>query len=756
MELDHGFRVGRWEIHPSRNSIADGEQAARVEPKVMGVLVELAARPGEVVTRNDLIEKIWRGRIVSDEVLSRCVSLLRSALRDDPKNPQFVQTIPRVGYRLISPVTELEPLTAGTAQTQDIVETSPVSASQHRPVSATAATARQKPPPASTLKILLRELRRRNVFRVAASYVVIGWLLIEASSVVLDLGAPAWVPRVISFLIVLGLPVAVVLSWVYELTPDGLRRERERPRYGPATRVTRRKLDYVIMFGLAFGLAYLIGERLARTQEQVAGISATETPQILAVLPFRNLSADPANEYFSDGLTEDLVNSIAGIEGIRVIASTSSFSFKNSDSDVREIGRALGAGTILSGSVRKDGKRIRISAQLVDASRGLQLWSESYDGMLEDVFEVQDTITTAIVYELQPALQSGVSGEKLARRKPTENLDAYELYLRGRYHLRRRDEEAIRQGIQLFRQAIELDPNFGAAYLQLATAYALLPYYSYELEEDMFLAARATIDQGKLHDARVDIAARGLIAFMNFRSWEWNAAEDNFDIALANAPGDADLHQWQSQFLAAVARPVESLEAALRAKELDALSPVVNDRLAVAYLWNDMDDMANRQFRLADELGLAPSANPEASLVLKLRLGDYQSAREIMTVMQRMLGRNTEWIDSFIAAQGDPDLRPAAIEAVTRAAAASEVSPRYLYGLWLYLGEADRAMDMAFQLLNDPPSFAVEFLFSRENKALREHPRFAELVSAIGLDRYWDQHGWPAFCQRGGDVIRCR
>jgi hypothetical protein len=225
---------------------------------------------------------------------------------------------------------------------------------------------------------------------------------------------------------------------------------------------------------------------------------------------------------------------------------------------------------------------------------------------------------------------------------------------------------------------------------------------------------------------------------------------------LVASPKDPDVHQWYSQLLARVGNVEQSLHHALEARKLDVLSPVVNDRLAVAYMWVDDDEQARHQFELADELGMGPTANPKAYVVLLLRRGEYDKARDLLVDLQKLFARATEWIDPFIAAQRDPTMRLAAREAVARAAREHGISPRYLFGAWVYLGEADAAMDVAFELLHEPAEFDAEFLFAREAAMLRRHPRFGELVAAIGLDRYWDQFGWPAMCARKGPAIECR
>jgi TolB-like protein/DNA-binding winged helix-turn-helix (wHTH) protein/Tfp pilus assembly protein PilF len=734
MDLHKSFRLGRWTVNPSHSSLWDGEATTHVEPKVMGVLVALASRNGNVVTRDEFIQEVWMGRVVSDEVLSRCISLLRSALHDNPREPEYIQTVPRIGYRLVAPV---EPVEQPTATREPEAAENPDTPAKQVTVG--------KNEQRGSRRRYLAELQRRNIFRVAAGYAVIAWVTIEVTAAVLpSLGAPGWVHRVLTVLIVLGWPAALILTWIFEITPGGLRLEREVRKRERVTRIRGRKLDYVILSALAVGFLYLIMQRWTNPDGPATG-PGPDVPT-LAVLPFVNVSQNPDDDYFSDGLTEELINAFSRVEDLRVIARTSSFTYKDHSEDIREIGRKLGAQSILEGSVRKSGDEIRIAARLVDGEKGHQLWSETYEGRLEEIFALQDRITGAIVREMLPKLKERGALKQVAAERPTGDLQAYELFLRGRAQLRRRDEAPIRKSIELFRQAVDRDPDFAAAYVELATAYALLPYYSYELEDEMFAQARELIAMGTDRNPEVEAAAQGVLAFMSFRSWRWVDAEYSFRRALLSSPGDSNLHQWYSQFLASVRQLDGSMFHAIRAKELDPLSPVVNDRLAVAYLWTDQDDQAERQFELATELGMAPSANPEGHLVSLLRRGEYERAGKILETMQQMFGRPTEWIETFLAGLQDEAARPAAIEAIAAEGERGGISRGHLFGAWLYLGETDRAMALAFQLIRAPATFDVEFLFSREAAAFRAHPRFPELVRIIGLDKHWEEFGMPAIC----------
>ena len=647
-KLRAGFRLGSlWEVRPLLGTLAGEPGVAHLEPKVMGVLVCLAERAGEVVTRDEFIECVWDGRIVSDEVLSRCISQLRIRLHDDPRDPRFIQTVPKIGYRL---VTTVEPYGAH----------SPPGAAAPR----SADIARTSPAPA---------VRRR-------------WRALGAA--------------VIALLVVAS------------------------------------------------------GLHLGQLNRHPVDDLAVELPSI-AVLPFINRSDDPANEYFSDGLTEELIDRLAHVEGLQVVASTTAFALKNHREDVRSIAGRLGVTHVLEGHLRKDGERIRITAKLVDARRGFNVWSQRFDTQLRDIFAVQDHIANSIVAELAPLLAGGARDE-ISTLVPTVVMPAYELLLQARFHLRRREEAPIRRSIELFLRALELDPDFGAARAGLATAYALLPFYSGEDVEQMSALALATLERGSTKDPDRQQEAWDVRAFLHLSRWEWIEAENDFRLALAAAPGDPDVHQWYSQQLARTGNVEGSLHHALMAKKLDVLSPVVNYRLAVAYLWVNDEERAQQQFILAGELGMDPMANPNPYLVLLMRRGEYEEVGRVLSHMQDRLGGSRFWIDPLMAALHDPAARPAALEALERAAREQSIPPQLLYAAWLYLDEVDAALDVVINDLSRTPArFDVEFLFAHETAALRRHPRFGEVLVALGLDSYWDRYGWPASCARRNSTIVC-
>jgi len=500
-------------------------------------------------------------------------------------------------------------------------------------------------------------------------------------------------------------------------------------------------------------VSYLIGSAFFTQaskldREPVAGVS-------IAVLPFTNLNDDKGSEYFSDGLSEEIMNRLASVSGLLVVARTSAFSFKGTNKDSRTITKELKVSHLIDGSVRKDGDRLRVNAQLIDSS-GYQVWSKTYTGVLEDVFSLQDIIANDIVAQVRPSLPVDTQEDPIETVPPTHDLEAYELVLRGNFHLQRRNEGPLKRSIGLFEEAISLDDRYGDAYVGLATAHALLPFYSYETPEESFSSAMATIEKGAQFDSSVPIKASGIKSFILYNSqWSWIASENGFRQALDYTPDNAEVLQWYSLFLGSTGRFEDSLLVAERAQQLDPLSPVVNHRLAIAHLWANNDDEALRYFERAREFGMPSTSIPGAYIILMLRNGEYEKPRQVLAGVQRMLGLDSYWLDVFFLALEDPKLVPSAVAAVEKAAENGDVPRLYLYPIWTYLQQDDRALDVAFDLVEDPPNFNTEFLFSRESAVLRANPRFEQLVHTIGLRRYWEEFEWPDTCQPAGDSVVC-
>jgi TolB-like protein len=331
---------------------------------------------------------------------------------------------------------------------------------------------------------LFAELRRRNVFRVGAAYAVVAWLLVQAADLLFPIfGAPDWALRIVVVLLFLGLPVALLVSWVFELTPEGVKREKDIDRSASVTRSTGHKLDRVIIVALVIALGYFIWERQARiepaAEPSTESSAAVEEPapnkRSIAVLPFVNMSADPENEYFADGLSEELLNQLAQIPDLQVAGRTSSFSFKGKNEDLRIIGKTLDVAHVLEGSVRRQGDKVRVTAQLIRVDDGFHLLSNTYDRTMDDVFVIQDNIASNVATALKIVLDEE-SWQRM-QEAGVRNVDAFIEFQKGRelFDLAHGGSElmaTLRKGIVHFDRAIELFPEFAAAHWQKSDYYA--------------------------------------------------------------------------------------------------------------------------------------------------------------------------------------------------------------------------------------------------------------------------------------------
>jgi len=318
---------------------------------------------------------------------------------------------------------------------------------------------------------LVVELKRRNVFRVAAAYLVVGWLLTEVLTTILPtLGAPEWVARAVILVFAFGFIPAVVLSWFFEVTPEGIKREHEVVRDESITPQTAKKLDYVTVGAVVIGI-FFIAFFSAQTADDDAPPSAVVSEASVAVLPFVNLSSDQDNEYFSDGLTETLLHMLAQIPELKVAARTSSFAFKDQNRTIVEIASLLGVAHVLEGSVQRSGDRVRITAQLIRASDGFHVWSETYDRTLDDIFGIHDEIAEKVGGALSASLLGTTSGGLIAG-VTTESSDAYDLYLMALNERATFSYGGLRAAEDLLKGALTIDPDFVDAKTELAIVYA--------------------------------------------------------------------------------------------------------------------------------------------------------------------------------------------------------------------------------------------------------------------------------------------
>ena len=407
----------------------------------------------------------------------------------------------------------------------------------------------------------LAELKQRRVVRVAIVYLVVAWVSIQAASIALPaFEAPVWTLRLVILLFALGFPLALLLTWALDLTPEGIKL---------ATGTIGNKR----MAGISLGLIvlalgwYFYGQPALRKDA-----TPTVAERSIAVLPFVNMSGNPSNEYFSDGLAETTLDMLAQVPDLKVIARTSSFAFKGKPTDMREIGRQLGAAHLLEGSVQQAGQTVRITVQLIRANDGSHLWSRRYDRKLEDVFDIQDEIATSVVQALEVSLPA--SAQRRLVQKRTDNVAAYDAYLKGIALLPRRDVGQMREALTHFERAIQLDPTYARAYVGAHDAIHLLQSYgSVSTEErqrgDAYLtrALELAPQLGEAHVAR---------AVLLENSGDPKGAEAEYRRGIALAPGYATGHQWLAELMSgAFGRFDEALAIVEQARQLDPLSPVI-------------------------------------------------------------------------------------------------------------------------------------------------------------------------------------
>ena len=440
---------------------------------------------------------------------------------------------------------------------------------------------------------LLEELKRRNVIRVAVGYLVLAWVVLQITDLVAPaLRRPEWTLSFVTFIGIIGFPFALFFAWVFELTPEGIKRSEDVEPEDSITPQTAGNLNRIIIGLLCVAVVTLLvdryfglSQRLGSDAEEGASVATavetetvTETvqensgPRSIAVLPFVNMSNDAEQEYFSDGISEELLNALAQIRELRVAARTSSFAFKGQNQDITRIGEQLKVETVLEGSVRRSGKRVRITAQLINVEDGYHLWSNTYDRDLTDIFAVQDEISAAIVEALRVHLTEG----ELPSAAKTVDIAAYNLYLQARHNVRSRTRESLELAVKQYQQALDIDPGYAPAWAGKALATQLLDETNYgdtPLPEAARLA-QAYLEKAFAIDADLGEAhAAQALTFM--AQGQYREAQVSIERALESLPNEGILYAWKSQCLAEQGQYGDASDALEKAFEVDPLHHAV-------------------------------------------------------------------------------------------------------------------------------------------------------------------------------------
>ena len=583
------------------------------------------------------------------------------------------------------------------------------------------------------------ELKRRNVYKVAVAYAVVAWLLIQAASIFLPaFDAPPWVMKIFIIVIIFGFPVALIFSWAFEITPEGIKLESEIEPNKSIKRRTGRKI-VAVTIALAVVAAGLFVYQLVRSKSTITPTAsaarteaATAPPnKSIAVLPFDNLSRDPDNAYFCEGVQDEILTRLAKVADLKVISRTSTQHFKSAPENLPEIARQLGVAHILEGSVQKAGEQVRVNVQLINALTDAHLWADTYDRKLTDIFAVETDIAKTVADTLQAKL-SGSEKSSMAKT-PTVNPEAYELYLKGRFFWNKRTGDDLRKSIEYLKQAIAKDPGYALAYAALADSYGLLRFYGGASPAESVVPAEAAAKKAlELDDSLAEAhASLGLIATEEL---DLNRGVKEQERAIQLNPNYATAHHWLGLGLATLRQPDRSIAELKRALELDPLSMIINADFSIIYLYAGRYDAAEAQARKTLEIdprSFVAHYYLGAALQLTRRL------KEAIPEFQKAVELNNDPYSIAMLAQayarnGQTDEARKLLAHLNEMAKSAEVPEYALALVYTSLGEKERAIE------------ALEHGFAGGNKSylfllpgdpflddLRGDPRFEALVQKI-------------------------
>jgi DNA-binding winged helix-turn-helix (wHTH) protein/TolB-like protein len=637
-DLNSGFQFDKWKVLPDRNILLGPTGEMHIEPKMMDVLVFLAKNSGEIVDRDTLISNIWKGLVVSDDVLSRIISLLRTSLGDSSRNPKYIQTVPKKGYLFIATISALTTLT-------------------EQPL------AIPRPP------------KMKALYAICASVVVV------------------------LFIVFLGF--------------NDNSQEKS---------VTSKNVATQDLSGFT-------------------NLDATQTKLSIAVLPFQRETGDVFQQFISEGLFDELIYVLPNIPGVKVVSRKKSFVQLDTVKQVSNRESLSDIDLILDGNISQKSNGMVFTIQLISLKSREIVWSTVYESEQKTQYDIQSSVINLVSAAIQDF--RGKAAIKIVRATPP-NPEAYQLYIRGRQQFKLRGETALRESIQLLSQAIRLDPNFQKSYISLAEAYSILPFYSAMPARDGYTLALNTLKKLRSDDKIILADALAVKAQIAARQWQWADAEALFLSSFKLSTQNANTYLWYSEFLSAIGRLDDSRKAATYSKELDGISAVVNNRLAVTYLWLDDNVQAEKYFGHGFEFGFINYTNPGYAIFL-LRKKEFTAAKETLSLILKSNGVLSDWVAPVIDGIYDDNQRENAVEEFQRAIANNQVPPRFQPPIWIFLTEYRRAANSFDELIQNKYDLDIEFLFSSEAREFRNTEEFQRLMVIIGLEQFWLENPNPNF-----------
>jgi TolB-like protein/Flp pilus assembly protein TadD len=571
------------------------------------------------------------------------------------------------------------------------------------------------------------ELKRRNVYKVAVAYGVVAWLLMQVASQIFPFfDIPNWVVRLVILLLVIGFPVALIIAWAFEVTPEGIKRTEAADAAGQRSRGVT--WIYVVLIGLALSVGlFFVGRFTAGHATPRLSEAATAIPEkSIAVLPLINESGDPKDEYFSDGLSEELIAALAQISGLKVIGRSSSFRFKDRKEEPKKIGEKLGVSTLLDGTVRKQGDRVRIVAALVNTTDGIQLWTRTFDRELKDIFAVQQEIAKAVAESLKVKL---FGTQENPSQIATNNVEAHNAYLQGHFHFLRRNVDDYGKAISYFDRALELDPNYALAYAERAEAWTMIgdltgqrPTAYPKARSD---AERAVAIAPGLAEAR---AALGWVRFFG----EWKFADGLSELKRAKelSPTNPTANDLLARVIVYLGRIDEAERQAREAVELDPLSVATQFNLArVLFIAGKLDE-ADAAGRKLTELQPSSSSSHRWQVLVAVQRGDGERALREAQLEPNDGFRSFELALAYhvLGERKEADAALADLIAHARDGFAYQIAQVYAVR-----GEADKAFEWLQISFDDHDGGTLGLAVDPLLRGLHDDPRYKNLLAKLGL-----------------------